>query len=156
MPEYGATEFDKLCHNLFAARDNGVDFHSRNTGVSCGRCGHELVAYYCESRLYMVQCRHCKKRALVMAQSRTEAAEKTFGQADHLQNGVGFHGIPIEELDLSILSYNALKRSGINTIEELKEWDEERLLSVRNTGKKIVAEVMEKLAEWEKRRASDG
>jgi DNA-directed RNA polymerase alpha subunit len=91
-----------------------------------------------------------------MARSRTEAAEKTFGQADHLQNGVGFHGIPIEELDLSILSYNALKRSGINTIEELKEWDEDRLLSVRNTGKKIVAEVTEKIAEWEKRRATDG
>lgn len=72
-----------------------------------------------------------------------------------MQNGVGFKGISIDELDLSVLSYNALKRSGINTIEELKEWDEARLLSIRNTGKKIVAEVMEKLAEWEKRRAED-
>lgn len=72
-----------------------------------------------------------------------------------MQNGVGFKGISIDELDLSVLSYNALKRSGINTIEELKEWDEARLLSVRNIGKKIVEEVMEKLAKWEKRRAED-
>lgn len=72
-----------------------------------------------------------------------------------MQNGVGFKGISIDKLDLSVLSYNALKRSGINTIEELKEWDEARLLSVRNIGKKIVEEVMEKLSEWEKRRAED-
>lgn len=78
MAEYG---FDKLCHKVFAARDNGVDFLSRNTGVSCGRCGHELVAYYCESRLYMVQCRHCGIKSLVLAGSRKEAAEKICGCA---------------------------------------------------------------------------
>lgn len=80
MAKPGATEFDNLCHKLFAARDNGVDFLSRATGVSCGRCGNELVAYYCESLLYMVQCRHCKTRAVVMANSRKEAACKTFGE----------------------------------------------------------------------------
>lgn len=82
MPELGATKFDKLCHKVFAARDNGVDFLSRETGVNCGHCGNKLVAYYCESRLYMVQCRHCMTRALVMANSRKEAAEKTFGRKE--------------------------------------------------------------------------
>lgn len=82
MADLGATNFDKLCHKVFAARDNGVDFLSRNTGVSCRRCGNELVAYYCESRLYMVQCRHCKTRAVVMANSRKEAACKTFGRKE--------------------------------------------------------------------------
>ena len=80
MADLGATKFDKLCHKVFAARDNGMDFLSRETGVTCIHCGHELVAYYCESRLYMVQCRHCKTRAVVLANSRKEAAEKTFGQ----------------------------------------------------------------------------
>lgn len=78
MAEYG---FDKLCHKVFSARDNGVDFLSRGTGVKCGRCGHELVAYYCESRLYMVQCRHCAIKSLVMAKDRKEAAEKICGCA---------------------------------------------------------------------------
>lgn len=86
MAELGATKFDNLCHKVFSARDNGVDFLSRPTGVSCSHCGNELVAYYCESRLYMVQCRHCQTRAVVMANSRKEAAEKTFGQ-----NGVDNH-----------------------------------------------------------------
>ena len=86
MAELGATKFDKLCHKLFTARDNGVDFLSRETGVKCRHCGNELVAYYCESRLYMVQCRHCKIRAVVMAKSRTEAAEKTFGRKGDVNN----------------------------------------------------------------------
>lgn len=79
MAELGATNFDNLCHKVFAARDNGVDFLSKETGVTCRSCGNKLVAYYCESRLYMVQCRHCKVRAIVMANSRSEAAYKTFG-----------------------------------------------------------------------------
>ena len=79
MADLGATKFDKICHSLFNARDNGVDFLSRPTGEGCSRCGNELVAYYAESRLYMVQCRHCKTKALVMANSRKEAAYKTFG-----------------------------------------------------------------------------
>lgn len=82
MPEMGATKFDNLCHKVFTARDNSVDFLSRETGVKCGHCGNALVAYYCESRLYMVQCRHCKIRAVVMANSRKEAAEKTLNDSD--------------------------------------------------------------------------
>lgn len=90
MAEYG---FDKLCHKVFSARDNGVDFLSRGTGVKCGRCGHELVAYYCESRLYMVQCRHCAIKSLVMAKDRKEAAEKICGCAADVveipESGIG-------------------------------------------------------------------
>ena len=87
MAESGATKFDNLCHKFFGARDNGVDFLSRETGVKYRHCGNELVAYYCESRLYMVQCRHCKIRALVMARSRTEAACKTFGDVLRIRSG---------------------------------------------------------------------
>ena len=88
MADKGATIFDKLCHKFFDARDNGVDFLSRTTGVKCIHCGNELVAYYCESRLLMVSCRHCKIRAVVMANSRTEAAYKTFGRKEDDSNVV--------------------------------------------------------------------
>ncbi len=88
MTERGATSFDKLCHKVFSANGNGTDFLSRETGVRCGNCGRELEAYYCESRLYVVECTRCKTRALVMAGSPEEAAYKTFG-----------HGVyPIDEM----------------------------------------------------------
>src|SRR5690606_12615863 len=42
----------------------------------------------------------------------------------------------IEELDLSVRSYNCLKRAGINTVEELTRRTEEDMMKVRNLGKK--------------------
>lgn len=52
----------------------------------------------------------------------------------------------IEELDLSVRSYNCLKRAGINTVEELTRKTEEDMMKVRNLGKKSLQEVKEKLA----------
>jgi len=51
----------------------------------------------------------------------------------------------IEELDLSVRSYNCLKRAGINTVEELTRKTEDDMLKVRNLGKKSLQEVKEKL-----------
>ncbi|WP_066502380.1 DNA-directed RNA polymerase subunit alpha [Abyssisolibacter fermentans] len=53
----------------------------------------------------------------------------------------------IEELDLSVRSYNCLKRAGINTVEELTQKTEEDMMKVRNLGKKSLVEVQRKLAE---------
>lgn len=53
----------------------------------------------------------------------------------------------IEELDLSVRSYNCLKRAGINTVEELTRKTEEDMMKVRNLGKKSLDEVSKKLAE---------
>ncbi|NLY54609.1 MAG: DNA-directed RNA polymerase subunit alpha [Firmicutes bacterium] len=53
----------------------------------------------------------------------------------------------IEELDLSVRSYNCLKRAGINLVSELIEKTEEDLMKVRNLGKKSLEEVNRKLAE---------
>lgn len=53
----------------------------------------------------------------------------------------------IEELELSKRSSNALKRGGINTIEELMEKTADDLMKFRNLGKKSLAEIQEKLAE---------
>ncbi len=53
----------------------------------------------------------------------------------------------IEELDLSVRSYNCLKRAGINTVEELIQRNEEDMMKVRNLGKKSLEEVINKLGE---------
>lgn len=52
----------------------------------------------------------------------------------------------IEELDLSVRSYNCLKRAGINTVEELIKRNEEEMMKVRNLGRKSLEEVEQKLA----------
>ncbi len=53
----------------------------------------------------------------------------------------------IEELELSVRSFNCLKRASINTVEELTERSEEDMMKVRNLGKKSLDEVKAKLAE---------
>ena len=54
--------------------------------------------------------------------------------------------MPIEELDLSVRSFNCLKRAGINTIGQLVEKTDEEMIKVRNLGKKSLEEVKQKLA----------
>lgn len=51
----------------------------------------------------------------------------------------------IEELDLSVRSYNCLKRAGINTVEDLINKTEEDMMKVRNLGRKSLEEVLQKL-----------
>ncbi len=51
----------------------------------------------------------------------------------------------IEELDLSVRSFNCLKRAGINTVEDLINKSEEEMMKVRNLGRKSLEEVMAKL-----------
>ncbi len=51
----------------------------------------------------------------------------------------------IEELDLSVRSYNCLKRAGINSVQELCSRTEEEMMKVRNLGRKSLEEVVEKL-----------
>jgi len=53
--------------------------------------------------------------------------------------------ITIEELDLSVRSYNCLKRAGINTVEELVMKNEDEMMKVRNLGRKSLEEVQQKL-----------
>jgi DNA-directed RNA polymerase subunit alpha len=53
----------------------------------------------------------------------------------------------IEELDLSVRSYNCLKRAGIKTVEELTYKSEDDMMKVRNLGKKSLDEVAKKLEE---------
>ena len=56
-------------------------------------------------------------------------------------------GMTIEELDLSVRSFNCLKRAGINTVEDLITKSEEEMMKVRNLGRKSLEEVILKLKE---------
>jgi DNA-directed RNA polymerase subunit alpha len=53
----------------------------------------------------------------------------------------------IEELDLSVRSYNCLKRAGINTVEDLANKTEDDMMKVRNLGRKSLEEVLNKMAD---------
>ena len=55
--------------------------------------------------------------------------------------------ISIEELDLSVRSYNCLKRDNIQTVLELCDRTEEQMMKVKNLGKKSLKEIKDKLAE---------
>mgnify|MGYP000680126385 len=53
----------------------------------------------------------------------------------------------IEDLELSVRSYNCLKRAGIATVDELTQKTEEEMIHVRNLGKKSLQEVKDKIKE---------
>ena len=67
--------------------------------------------------------------------------EKEDGQLTKLMD------MTIEDLDLSVRSYNCLKRAGIHTVQELANRTEDEMMKVRNLGRKSLEEVTAKLAE---------
>lgn len=75
----GASEFDRLCHRVFDGNGDGEDYLARATDIFCCRCGHRVYAYYCEERLFLVECDGCRKKVLVKAGNRGEAAHRAFG-----------------------------------------------------------------------------
>jgi len=72
--------------------------------------------------------------------SRSTVVEKTETQRDKVFE------MTIEELDLSVRSFNCLKRANINTVEDLVSKTEEEMIKVRNLGRKSLEEVIHKLA----------
>ncbi len=61
--------------------------------------------------------------------------------------GVKAYNMTIDELELSVRSYNCLKRAGINTVQELTNKTQDEMMKVRNLGKKSLDEVLLKLNE---------
>jgi len=59
----------------------------------------------------------------------------------------GEMAITIEELNLSVRSYNCLKREGVNTVGDLVQKSEQELMDIRNFGQKSIEEVKQKLAD---------
>jgi DNA-directed RNA polymerase subunit alpha len=75
-----------------------------------------------------------------VAGGRSIVIEKTETQRDKVLE------MTIEELDLSVRSFNCLKRANINTVEDLISKTEEEMIKVRNLGRKSLEEVVHKLA----------
>jgi DNA-directed RNA polymerase subunit alpha len=75
-----------------------------------------------------------------------EAASVTVGPAED-DSAPSDYSITIEELNLSVRSYNCLKREGINTVGELVTKSEAELMDIRNFGQKSIDEVKLKLEE---------
>ena len=61
--------------------------------------------------------------------------------------------ISIEDIDLSVRAVNALRRIGVRTVGQMMDYDEERLLQVRNLGQKSVKEILAKIEEYKKKEA---
>jgi DNA-directed RNA polymerase subunit alpha len=55
---------------------------------------------------------------------------------------------PVEDLELTVRSYNCLKREGVDTVGQLATMTEEELMNIRNLGMKSVEEIRSKLAEY--------
>jgi len=78
----------------------------------------------------------------------SERAAETQVMVDKEETTTSKHAeVPIEELDLSVRSYNCLKRAGINTIQELTDRSEAQMMTVRNLGRKSLDEIQDKLAQ---------
>lgn len=76
----------------------------------------------------------------------SEIAEKTSVMIEPAQGKTVTNlDLSIDELELSVRSYNCLKRAGINTIKDLTSKTEEEMMKVRNLGRKSLDEVIEKL-----------
>src|SRR5437879_4492076 len=78
---------------------------------------------------------------------RAESQGLTVGPAADQQVLTGDLALTIEELNLSVRSYNCLKREGVNTVGELVQKSEAELMDIRNFGQKSIDEVKAKLDE---------
>lgn len=76
-----------------------------------------------------------------------EPTSEPFVKVKEVDQKVKVLEMAIEELDLSVRSYNCLKRAGINTVQELASKSEEDMMKVRNLGRKSLEEVRAKLDE---------
>ena len=77
----------------------------------------------------------------------SETPGLSLGPAEGDEHVAGELALPIEELSLSVRSYNCLKREGVNTVAELVTKTEQELMDIRNFGQKSIDEVKAKLDE---------
>lgn len=83
------------------------------------------------------------RKFIALTEEEPEIEEEVDEEQDELQQ---LMDMSIEELDLSVRSYNCLKRAGIDTVGELCQKTPEEMMKVRNLGTKSLAEVESKLA----------
>ena len=83
---------------------------------------------------------------LTEVDQKVKDSESVMAEKAHENNSKTVN-MSIEDLDLTVRSYNCLKRAGISTVDELTQKTEDEMAHVRNLGKKSLKEVKEKLTD---------
>ena len=117
------TDFDKLT----------MDVHTNGT-LSPDEAVSLAAKVLSEHLKLFIDLSENAKTAEVMSEEKSDGKEKVLEMS-------------IDELELSVRSFNCLKRAGINTVEELTSRTSEDMMKVRNLGRKSLEEVLEKLKE---------
>ena len=81
----------------------------------------------------------------VLTVSDLELEESFMVQKTQVEDVKKVNTMMIEDLDLSVRSYNCLKRAGIQTVDELTQKTEDEMMHVKNLGKKSLKEVKDKM-----------
>ena len=124
---------------LLALMDNGIEQVRSRIGVEATGKPFDAINVSAQSLLsehlnLFIDLSENAKTAEVMIEKEDNAKEKVLE-------------MNIDELELSVRSYNCLKRAGINTVEELTNRTPEDMMKVRNLGRKSLEEVLAKLKE---------
>lgn len=119
------TDFDKLTLEVWT---NGVIDASESVSLAAKIMDEHLGLF--------INLSECAKNAEIMVEKEETKREKVLEMT-------------IEELDLSVRSFNCLKRAGINTVEDLTNRTEDDMMKVRNLGRKSLDEVIGKMASLE-------
>ena len=117
------TDFDKLT----------MDVHTNGT-LSPDEAVSLAAKVLSEHLKLFIDLSEHAKTAEVMSEEKSDEKEKVLEMS-------------IDELELSVRSFNCLKRAGINTVEELTSKTSDDMMKVRNLGRKSLEEVLEKLKE---------
>ena len=118
-----STDFDKLTLDVYT---NGTLAPDEAVSLAAKVLSEHLNLF--------IQLTDNAKTAEVMVEKEDDEKEKVLEMS-------------IDELELSVRSYNCLKRAGINTVEELTNKTSEDMMKVRNLGRKSLEEVLAKLKE---------
>ena len=117
------TDFDKLTMDVFT---NGTLAPDEAVSLAAKVLSEHLSLF--------INLSENAKTAEVMVEKENDEREKVLEMS-------------IDELELSVRSFNCLKRAGINTVEELASKTPDDMMKVRNLGRKSLEEVLEKLKE---------
>ena len=117
------TDFDKLTLDVYT---NGTLVPDEAVSLAAKVLGEHLSLF--------IDLSESAQKAEVMTEKEDDEKEKVLEMS-------------IDELELSVRSYNCLKRAGINTVEELTNKTSEDMMKVRNLGRKSLEEVLAKLKE---------
>ena len=136
---------------------NVVDNLRQDIGNRCQFVNEDLAFHRAGDGQPVPCCKECYhpcgyecRRSVV---ARHEAAKKNICDVAHDESNDEKHGTALDELSLSVRTYNVLKRAGVETIEEIQSMSDVELAMIRNFSKRCMDEVHSKLEEYARNNA---